>query len=81
MAMLQTRCVYSTTLAGTHLVGGNSYILEDEGAVEEEQVVGVWRESRAQCGAESRVGSNGEGSSNTCSDVELHPQNIFMTAI
>ena len=46
-----------------HLVGGHAHVLEDEGAVKEDQVVRlvqVRREAGAQLGAQRRVGGVGE---------------------
>jgi len=56
---------------GMYLVCCHSNILKDEGAMEEEEVVGVGREGGAQSFAECCVCSNGEGTLGADSNVEL----------
>ena len=54
-----------------YLVRCHSNVLEDEGAVEEEEVVGGGGEGGAQSCAECRVCSDGEGSIESRSDIDL----------
>ena len=72
-ALCQTMRSHSHTgyVALEHLVGGDADVLEDEGAVEEEDVVGVRRERWVQGHPQGRVGGDRKRAGAAASYVEL----------
>ena len=84
---LQCCCLYHrharaaarAVTAPSHLIGGDAHVLKDEGAVEEKQVVGVWRECRAQSRVQGCVGSDRECASRASAYVKLRMQDRCST--
>ena len=56
-----------------YLVSRDADVCEDEGAVEEDQVVLVGGEGRVQSCMQGGVGGHGEGAVGAGADVHLHP--------
>ena len=54
-----------------HRIGSHSNVLEDICAVQEENVVSVWREGGAQGCVQRRIGGNREGASWADANIDL----------